>query len=274
MTKLLAVMVPGLIETDADEVLPLASAGKLLLLAEIARELADGRIEAREELTIDPEDYCGGSGLLTGLSPRRWTIGDLARLTAAVSDNTATNALIRRIGLDRVNEGAKDLGLRRTRILDRIREPRLLSHPPTFALGTAREAAALAGRLAGAEPWARTVLDWLALNTDRTMVAATIPHDPEERGVRETPTLRVRETSRVRESAGPHRVLRVANKTGTDAGIRADVGVVRGERTLCYAVIGSCTPGDEQRLVSGMRAVGVLIAHHLAPVTPVAPVPA
>jgi beta-lactamase class A len=258
VTKLLAVMVPGLMETDADEVLPLASAGKLLLLAEIARELADGRISSREELTIDPEDYCGGSGLLTALSPRRWTIPDLARLTAAVSDNTATNALIRRIGLDRVNEGAQELGLRRTRILDRVREPRLLSHPPTFALGTAREAAALAGLFAGVEPWARTMLDWLALNADRTMVAATIPHDPEERDVRETP--------RGRDGAGPCGVLRVANKTGGDTGIRADVGVVRGERTLCYAVIGSCTPGDEQRLVSGMRAVGVLIAHHLAPV--------
>lgn len=255
--KLLAVMVPGVLETDADEVLPLASAGKLLLLAEIARELADGRIDSREEITIEPEDYCGGSGLLTALSPRRWTIGDLARLTAAVSDNTATNALIRRIGLDRVNEGAKDLGLRSTRILDRIREPRRLSHPPTFALGTAREAAALAGRLAGAEPWARTMLGWLALNTDRTMVAATIPHDPEERDVRERP--------RTRDGACSRGVLRVANKTGTDTGIRADVGVVRGERTSCYAVIGSCAPGDEQRLVSGMRAVGVLIAQHLAP---------
>lgn len=251
MTHVLTVMVPGLIETGADEVLPLASVGKLLLLAEIARELADGRIDPREELAIDPEDYCGGSGLLTALSPRRWTILDLVRLTAAVSDNTATNALIRRIELDRVNEGAKELGLDRTRVLDRIREPRLLEHPPTFALGTARELAGLAERCAGPEPWARAMLGWLALNTDRTMVAATIPHDPEERRVHEIP-----------DTPGGRAVLRVANKTGTDSGIRADVGVVLGERTLCYAAVGSCAPGEEHRLVAAMRAVGVLIAAH------------
>lgn len=253
MKKLLAVAVPGLLETDADEVLPLASVGKLLLLAHIAHELAAGRLDAREEVTVDPEDYCGGSGLLAGLSPHRWTILDLVRLTASVSDNTATNALLRRVELDPVNETAKALGLRETRVLDRIREPRLLSHPPTFALGTARELAALAERVAGPEDWARTMLGWLSTNTDRSMVAASIPHDPEERA------------AEAAERAGsPGALLWLANKTGTDSGIRADVGVVRGRRELTYAVIGACAPGDEHRLLSGMRAVGVLIAAHAA----------
>jgi beta-lactamase class A len=250
MTKLLAVAVPGLIETNADEILPLASVGKLLLLAQVARELTEGRLRGAEEIAIDPGDYCGGSGLLTVLSPRRWTILDLVHLTATVSDNTATNALLRRVGLDRVNEGAKSLGMRRTRILDRIREPRLLSHPPTFALGTARELAGLARLVAGPEEWARTMLGWLAMNTDRGMVAATIPHDPEERADR-------------RAAHGVTR-LWLANKTGTDTGIRADVGIVRGTEELVYAAIGSCAPGDEHKLVSGMRAVGVLIAARAA----------
>jgi beta-lactamase class A len=253
MTRLLAVAVPGLIETNADEVLPIASVGKLLLLARIAHEFADGRLRSGEEITIHPEDYCGGSGLLTALSPRRWTVLDLVHLTAAVSDNTATNALLRRVGLDRVNEGAEDLGLRETRILDRIREPRLLSHAPTFALGTARELAALAERVAGSEDWALMMLGWLGMNTDRSMVAATIPHDPEERDL---------------HAAGPRldvcAPLRLANKTGTDAGIRAEAGVVRGSRDLCYAAIGSCAPGDEHKLVSSLRGIGVLIAAHAA----------
>ena len=252
MTKLFAVAVPGLIEANADEVLPIASVGKLLLLARIARDRADGLLDTREEITIDPLDYCGGSGLLTTLSPRRWTILDLVQLTAAVSDNTATNALLRRVGLDRVNEGAQHLGLQETRILDRIREPRLLSHPPTFALGTARELAALAERVAGPEDWAHMMLGWLTLNTDRSMVAATIPHDPEQRILH--------------ADAGPHdpAPLRLANKTGTDTGVRADVGIVRGRREVCYAAIGSCVPGDEHKLVSSLRGVGVLIAAHAA----------
>lgn len=250
MKSVLAACVPGLIEARADLLLPLASVGKLLLLAQIARDLADGGLFATDEWTIDPEDYCAGSGLLCRLSPRRWTVLDLIHLTAAVSDNTATNVLIRQVGLERVNEGAKALGLTRTRILDRIRAPRLLCHPPTFALGTAREPAALAQRIAGEEAWARTMLGWLALNTDRAMVAAAIPHDPEALEVPERPV-------------GPDR-LWVANKTGTDAGIRADVGVVRGARDLCYAVVGSCPPGREYELLRAMRAVGLLVGRAAA----------
>jgi beta-lactamase class A len=239
-----AVAVPGLLEIRADEVLPLASVGKLLLLAEIARSQAGGELDLGETLDIRADDRCGGSGLLTDLSPRRWTIGDLVRLTAAVSDNTATNVLLRRVGLDQVNQGAASLGLQATRLLDRIREPRLPEHAPTFAVGTARELAGLADRIAGPEPWARTMLGWMAANTDRTMVSAGIPHDSEERDVPEKTT------------AGH---LWLANKTGADAGIRAEVGVVRGGRQVPYAVLGTCPPGAERALADAMRAVGALI---------------
>ncbi|MGW3495474.1 serine hydrolase [Streptomyces sp. NPDC001020] len=240
----LTVVVPGLLEHRADEQLPLASVGKLLLLAEVARGLTGGALEAGEQVELLDEDYCGGSGLLARLSPRQWTIADLARLTAAVSDNTATNALIRRVGLDRVNKGAAELGLTRTRILDLIREPRLPEHPPTFAVGTARELAALAQQIAGPAPWARLLLGWMAACSDRSMVAATIPHDPEDDSVQEVPLDR----------------LWVANKTGTDIGIRCDVGVVRGAREVCYAVLTNCAPGREFEMVQAMRTIGTRIA--------------
>lgn len=101
----LSVMVPGVLEHQPHRVRPLASVGKLLLLAEVARGLTGGDLDPGEPFDLLDEDYCGGSGLLTALSARRWTVPDLALLTAAVSDNTATNALIRRVGLDRVNQG-------------------------------------------------------------------------------------------------------------------------------------------------------------------------
>lgn len=251
-SEVLSVCVPGLFETYADEVLPLASVGKLLLLAEIATEMAKGELDSGERLDIRDDEYCGGSGLIADLSPRSWTVRDLVLLTASVSDNSATNALIRRVGIQRINTRAAELGLRETRLLDRIREPRLPEHPPTFALGTARELSALATHIAGEEPWARTMLGWLAANTDRSMVAAAIPHDPEERDVPEGKG----------DTAQPG-ILWLANKTGTDSGTRADVGVVispaTGLRTT-YAVVGRCSPGDEYALVRSMRAVGVLIA--------------
>lgn len=257
-TEVLSVCVPGVLESRADEVLPLASVGKLLLLAEIARAVAEDELDPDQQVDVLDEDRCGGSGLLVDLSPSRWTLRDLVLLTASVSDNTATNALIRLVGVERVNARAAQLGLRRTRLLDRIREPRLSSHPTTFARGTARELASLAARVAGDEPWARMMLGWLASNTDRGMVAAAIPHDPEAREM---------DAITGPEIAGAPLLLRVANKTGTDTGIRADVGVVRigggdgvGKHDLCYAVIGHCSPGSEYELIRSMRAVGRLIA--------------
>ncbi|MGQ4513069.1 serine hydrolase [Streptomyces sp. DW26H14] len=243
---MLSVAVPGVLEHRADEVLPLASVGKLLLLAEVARGLTGGDVRADEPIELLDEDYCGGSGLLTGLSARRWTLADLALLTASVSDNTATNALIRRVGLERVNDTAAALGLTATRLLDRIREPRLPEHPSTFAVGTAAELAALAGRIAGDEPWARLLLGWMAGCCDRAMVPALIPHDPEDDSIREVPSAS----------------LWVANKTGVDTGVRCDVGVVRGGRQVCYAVLANCAPGDEFTMTGAMREVGARIAAH------------
>ncbi|MBP0460317.1 serine hydrolase [Streptomyces montanisoli] len=250
----LSVSVPGVLEHRPDEVLPLASVGKLLLLTEVAHGLTcggpngggpgGGRLDAAEPVDLLDEDHCGGSGLLTRLSVGRLTIADLATLTAAVSDNTATNALIRRVGLSRVNTRAEALGLVHTRVLDRIREPRLPEHPPTFAVGTAAELSALAGRIAADEPWARLLLGWMAGCGDRAMVPALIPHDTEDATVRDVPS--------------PS--LWVANKTGTDEGVRCDVGVVRGARQVCYAVLARCAPGDEFAMVRAMRAVGARIA--------------
>jgi len=87
----------------------------------------------------------------------------------------------------------------------------------------------------------------MAANTDRTMVPALIPHDPED--------------DRVPDGLTPARgVLWVANKTGTDVGVRADVGVVLGARRVGYAVLTASEPGREFAMVQAMRSVGALVA--------------
>ncbi|MFI7453249.1 serine hydrolase [Nonomuraea sp. NPDC049714] len=222
---------PGGLSLNEDVELPLASVGKLLLLAEVAMSVDGGILDLEEPVVLHEDDYCGGSGLLPSLAARTWTAGDLALLTAAVSDNTATNALLRRIGLDRVNAAAAALGLTRTRLLDRIREPRGPGHPPTFALGTAGELAGLAALVAGEEGWQVLMRGWMLANTDHGLVPALLGHDPE---------------------GG-----RVANKTGTDDGTRADVGLMG---SLAYAVLACGPPGSDTGLVRAVRRAGVLIA--------------
>lgn len=244
----IAYAVPGYGEHRADELLPLASVGKLLLLASVAQGFVTGKLDPAEQLLLQDTDYCAGSGLLQKLTARRWTLADLAHLTASVSDNTATNALLRRVGLEQVSADAETLGLKQTRLLDRIREPRLPHHPPTFAVGTARELAALATTIADDPSWGPLLLEWMAGCLDRSMVCAAIPHDPEDATVRDLPV------------AG----LWVANKTGTDTGTRCDVGVVRGARQVCYAVLTRCPAGREFDMVVAMREVGAVVARQAA----------
>ncbi|MDF5752916.1 serine hydrolase [Spongiactinospora sp. TRM90649] len=243
----IAISVPGEISINDDVELPLASAGKLLLLACVARGVASGGIDAGEIVETRDDDYVGGSGLLGALSARRWTIGDLAVLTASVSDNTATNALLRHLGLDRITAEAAELGFTRTRILDRIREPRLADDPASFAVGTAGELSRFTAMLDGREEWTRTMLGWMAHNTDRCLVPALLPHDPEDR--------------EIPEQAAPGTIW-VANKTGTDEGVRTDVGVLVGARRIGYAVLasGPTVGGDDHELVRRVREAGVEIA--------------
>lgn len=224
---------------NADAELPLASVGKLLLLAEVAMSVEGGIFDPATPVTLREDDYAGGSGLLTSLSTRGWTIGDLAVLTAAISDNTATNALLRVVGLDRVNAAAAALGLSRTRLLDRIREPRGPEHPPTFAIGTAAELSGLAALVAGTAAWQVLMRGWMVRNTDHTLVPALVRHDPEGDWL--------------------------ANKTGTDDGVRSDVGIMGGR--IAYAVLAHGPSGSEHELASAVRRAGLDIAGRLSAAT-------
>ncbi|WP_157247398.1 serine hydrolase [Nonomuraea typhae] len=221
----------GAFGVNEDAELPLASVGKLLLLAEVAMSIEGGILDPSAPVPLADDDYCGGSGLLLGLSARTWSVADLALMTAAVSDNTATNALLRTLGLDRVNAAGAALGLTRTRLLDRIREPRGPGHPPTFAVGTAAELAGLAALVAGSAGWQVQLREWMLASTDHTLVPALVRHDPEGSWL--------------------------ANKTGTDDGVRADVGLM-GERA--YAVLASGPPGSEDALAAAVRGAGLLVA--------------
>ena len=92
---------------------------------------------------LDPADpveavpRAGSAGVAEYLSPEtRLTLGDLALLMLAVSDNAATNVLIERLGFDAVNAEIARLGLERTV----LRRPMMTPGPEneTCALDLAR----------------------------------------------------------------------------------------------------------------------------------------
>ena len=98
---------------NGDLILPTASTIKLAILAELYRQSRNGTVTLSESLAMQPSDIVGGSGVLKELGPGlQPTLYDLAMLMVIVSDNTATNMLIDRIGgVERVNQTMRDHGL-------------------------------------------------------------------------------------------------------------------------------------------------------------------
>jgi beta-lactamase class A len=109
---------------NADQVFPTASSIKLAVLAELfhqdqqARGGAAGKARLDDGYTMDAADLVDDSRIMAGLTNgvTRVTNRDLATFMVAVSDNAATNVLIKRLGMDNVNALLEGLGLKETRL--------------------------------------------------------------------------------------------------------------------------------------------------------------
>lgn len=100
---------------------PSASLIKVPILATLYAAVEDGRLSLDETMVLTQEDQVTGSGVLMDLTPGRpWLLRDLATLMITVSDNTATNLLLDRLGVDAVNQLIDTLGLTHTRVLRRL----------------------------------------------------------------------------------------------------------------------------------------------------------
>src|SRR5215470_3171948 len=102
----------------ADEPVNTVSVIKLPIMVLAYRDAEAGRLSLDERHVIRAEERRRGTGLLqdfaVGLNP---TWRDLVAQMIVTSDNTATDILIARLGLDRVNEMLATLGYKDTRLL-------------------------------------------------------------------------------------------------------------------------------------------------------------
>jgi beta-lactamase class A len=100
-----------------DVQLPAYSTIKVLLAAAFWRMTERGELDEAELCAFEPGACVGGSGVLRGLRhAASLSIADVMHLALVVSDNDATNIVARRVGLERVNALADELGLTRTRM--------------------------------------------------------------------------------------------------------------------------------------------------------------
>ena len=105
---------------NADAIYPTASTIKIAVLAELYRQhgRTGGGARLGDLYTVDAKDLVGGSDIMAGLTPgvTKVTNHDLATMMIAVSDNSATNVLIDRVGMENVNAWLAGLGLKNTRL--------------------------------------------------------------------------------------------------------------------------------------------------------------
>ncbi|MFO7193296.1 MULTISPECIES: serine hydrolase [Thermocrispum] len=236
-----------LVDHGADRRLSTASVGKIFLLLEVADRLASGALRTGHLVDRRAVEPVADSGLWQHLAADVLPVGDAAALVGAVSDNLATNVLLDLVGLAAVQQWPARLGLAETALHDKVRDVRRPSDPPALSTGTAAELAEVMRSLhAGEVRAARRVLGWLRLGTDLSMVGQAFNLDP-------------------LAHAEPDRGVRLINKTGTDTGVRADVGLVYGpRRRVAYAVVANWTPegpADPHRdaVLAGMRQIGAHI---------------
>jgi beta-lactamase class A len=101
-----------------NEVFAQASSIKIAVLANLYLQAEQGKLKLTDLYTVQATDLVPDSDIMGGLTPgvTRITLRDLATMMVAVSDNSATNVLIDRVGMENVNAMLDSLGLSHTRL--------------------------------------------------------------------------------------------------------------------------------------------------------------
>jgi beta-lactamase class A len=130
-----------------------ASTIKLAILLDAAEQIRAGKASFDEKLILTHENQVPGSGIIGQLdTPLPLTLRDVLHLMVTLSDNTATNMAIDRLGLDHINQTIEKAGLHQTWLYKKVYKPASGPMPadqPKFGLGktTPHEMASLMTRL-------------------------------------------------------------------------------------------------------------------------------
>ena len=198
---------------NEDAVLPAASVIKLAVALEVMCAVAEGALDGNTLLEVREVDQVIGSGVLTSLQPGlRLPVSDVLYLAMAISDNTAANLLIDRVGVAAVNARLESLGLVQTRLAGTI-----FTGGGELSKATAAELVTLLRKVERREGLPARACKMLLALLERTQTASTIGRGlPDERFA--TPS-----------------TISLAYKTGSLVGIVAEAAIVRTPQ-VTYAV--------------------------------------
>jgi beta-lactamase class A len=98
------------------ETFPTASTIKLAIVYELFKQVEEGKLRLEETMILERAKAVGGSGILFELGTPTLSIRDYATLMVTLSDNTATNVLIDRLGMEAITKRMQGLGLNGTKL--------------------------------------------------------------------------------------------------------------------------------------------------------------
>jgi beta-lactamase class A len=199
-----------LFEQNATKVVPSASVIKIPILVELMYQVIATRFKLSDTHKLTEEEKVGGSGDLQYERPRELTWEELAIEMIRISDNTATNVLIDKIGMHNVNNMLVYHGYEETRLnrkmMDFAAVQRGVQNYTTAAESARLMHAILTGKITN-EASCKKMIEILLTCADVTTMPRYIP-----------------------------RTVPVAHKTGTLDYVRGDVGIIYGNKPLIISV--------------------------------------
>jgi beta-lactamase class A len=205
-----------------DEPVKTASVIKLAVLLDTAEQIRAGKASLDEKLTLTKPNQVDGSGVLALMdTPMSLTLRDDLTLMVVLSDNTATNVAIDRLGLAHINSTIQAAGLKDTWLYKKVSLPPVSSMPadqPKFGLGktTAREMASVMERIATC----KLALDGSAAQPGDGKLCGALMHMLRSQQDRNS-LPRYLETLDTSENGSA-----IANKTGALNQVRNDVALI------------------------------------------------
>lgn len=203
-----------LITIDPKTRIPSASIVKIPIMAGSFYAAGEGKLKLDDKITLKQRDRTGGSGVLKNKpSGTTLTIRQLIKLMITISDNTATNILIKLLGFDYLSSCFKDFGLVDTN-LSRLMMDMRSRNKGIENYTTAEDMALLLEKIYKGRLIDKNVssecLEILKEQSSRSRIPAKLPKDTV-----------------------------VAHKTGLEKGICHDVGIVftdNGDFIICVLI--------------------------------------
>ena len=153
-----------------------ASMIKLLILCEFMAQVDAGTIKLSDTYTLQGSDIVGGTGVIGDAGAgTSYTYDQLAKHMIAESDNTATNILIDKLGMAKINARAITLGLSNTDLQRKMMDTASGLENHMSANDAVVILKGIANHNIASQQMCETALGYLKAQTDNEGLAQTIP---------------------------------------------------------------------------------------------------